>query len=161
MQSKLTHINKEGKISMVNVGKKPVTQRVAKAEGIIFMSKEALDLAKKDKSSKGSIISTATIAGIMAAKQTSNVIPLCHHINLDKVDIDFEFLNNGIKVSSSIFANYKTGAEMEALHAVSIACLTIYDMLKAVDKSMKIDSVKLTYKEGGKSGVYKEDESES
>ena len=153
----LSHVDKNGKINMVDVSPKDVTERIAVASGKISMSKEAFNLVKNNNlNKKGDVISTAKVAGIMAAKKTSELIPLCHPLLIDKVQIDLVLneKNLSIEVSGYVKCSGKTGIEMEALTGVSIALLTIYDMVKAVDKSMIISDVKLIEKKGGKSGHF-------
>lgn len=149
-----THFNEDGRAYMVEVGEKDVTKRVAKAEGTIIMREETLSMIKMGKIKKGDVLSVAQVAGIMAAKKTSEIIPMCHNIFLTGVDIDFEILHNGVKTIASVKTEGKTGVEMEALTAVSTCLLTIYDMCKAVDKDMEMIDIKLLEKKGGKSGVY-------
>jgi cyclic pyranopterin phosphate synthase len=153
----LTHIDKNGNINMVDVGKKEPTKRTAIAHGRISMSKEAFQAILTGGVSKGNVLATAKIAGIMAAKNTSSVIPLCHPLQIENVKIDFHpnEENHSIKAESSVTVSGKTGVEMEAIHAVSIALITIYDMAKAIDKSMVISEIQLMEKTGGKSGHYK------
>lgn len=149
-----THFNDKGRAYMVEVGEKEITKRVAKAEGTILLSDRILSMIKEGKMKKGDVLSVAQVAGIMAAKKTSEIIPMCHNIFLTGVDIDFEILHNGVKVMAVVKTEGKTGVEMEALTAVTTSLLTIYDMCKAVDKEMEIVDVKLLEKKGGKSGEY-------
>ena len=149
----LTHLDHNGQVNMVSVEDKSSTKRYAIAEGKILVKPDVLALLKEG-APKGNVIATAKIAGIMGAKKTSELIPLCHNLNLDKVSVDVEELTDGLHVTSYASCEGKTGVEMEALTAVSIALLTIYDMLKAADKSMTIEYVRLTEKDGGKSGKY-------
>lgn len=149
-----SHFNEKGRAHMVEVGEKDITKRMARAEGKILMSEKTLRMVKEGSMKKGDVLSVAQIAGIMAAKNTSNLIPMCHNIFLSGVDIDFEFLNNGIKIIVDVKTDGKTGVEMEALTAVSTGLLTIYDMCKAVEKDMKITDIRLLEKKGGKSGQY-------
>ena len=155
--AKLTHIGASGEAHMVDVGEKVETTRVAVAEGFVKMKPETLDLIREGNAKKGDVIGTARLAGIMAAKQTSNLIPLCHPLLLTKilVDITEDDTLPGLRVQATVKLSGKTGVEMEALTAVSIACLTIYDMAKAADKGMEIGSIRLLEKTGGKSGHYK------
>lgn len=139
---------------MVEVGDKEVTKRIATASGKIIMKKETLDRIKEGQIKKGDVLSVSEIAGIMGAKQTSNLIPMCHNIFLSGANIDFNFIEDGVQVQATVKTEGKTGVEMEALTAVSIACLTIYDMCKAIDKDMIINDIKLIKKSGGKSGDY-------
>jgi cyclic pyranopterin phosphate synthase len=154
---RLTHIARSGEASMVDVGAKPVTERVAVAEGAVVMAKETLDLILAGDSKKGDVIGTARIAGIMAAKKTSDLIPLCHPLGLDKVTLDIEADADlpGLRVRATAKVSGKTGVEMEALTAVSVACLTVYDMAKAVDRGMAITGIRLIEKRGGRSGAWK------
>ena len=155
--AKLTHIGASGEAHMVDVGEKAETTRVAVAEGFVKMKPETLDLIREGNAKKGDVIGTARLAGIMAAKQTSNLIPLCHPLLLTKilVDITEDDTLPGLRVQATVKLSGKTGVEMEALTAVSVACLTIYDMAKAADKGMEISSIRLLEKTGGKSGHYK------
>ena len=155
--AKLTHIGASGEAHMVDVGEKAETTRVAVAEGFVKMKPETLALIREGNAKKGDVIGTARLAGIMAAKQTSNLIPLCHPLLLTKilVDITEDDTLPGLRVEATVKLSGKTGVEMEALTAVSIACLTIYDMAKAADKGMEIGSIRLLEKTGGKSGPYK------
>lgn len=155
--AKLTHIGASGEAHMVDVGEKAETTRVAVAEGFVRMKPETLDLIREGNAKKGDVIGTARLAGIMAAKQTSNLIPLCHPLLLTKilVDITEDDALPGLRVQATVKLSGKTGVEMEALTAVSVACLTIYDMAKAADKGMEIGSIRLLEKTGGKSGHYK------
>ena len=150
--SKLTHIDGDGAAHMVDVGDKADTVREARAEGRIAMKLEVLEAIKANAMKKGDVLATARIAGIMAAKKTSDLIPLCHPLALTKVAVDFTFLDDGIKVSSMARLTGKTGVEMEALTACSVALLTIYDMSKAMQKDMVIGDIRLLSKSGGKSG---------
>jgi len=153
----LSHVDENGKINMVDVSPKDVTERIAVAYGKITMSKEAFNLVENNNfNKKGDVVTTAKIAGIMAAKKTSELIPLCHPLLIDKVQIDIELDedNYSVEVTGYVKCAGKTGIEMEALTGVSIALLTIYDMVKAVDKSMVISDIKLLEKKGGKSGHY-------
>ena len=142
---------------MVDVSDKAVTLRVAVADGFVAMTAETLALARDGRAKKGDVLATARIAGIMAAKRTAELIPLCHPLQITKATVDFRFSDDpvGIAVSAEVKVGGQTGVEMEALTAVSVACLTIYDMLKAVEKDMVIGSIRLVEKTGGKSGRYK------
>lgn len=139
---------------MVDISDKVETVRVAKAQAFIHLSDKTLNLINDQKVPKGDIFSTSRIAGILAAKKTSELIPLTHPIPINQVNLDFEVKNNGILILSQVRTSFKTGVEMEALVAVNIAALTIYDMIKAVEKGAVIEDVKLLYKSGGKSGTY-------
>ena len=150
--SKLSHIDSDGAAHMVDISDKTASVREARAEGKITMALETLEAIKTNAMSKGDVLATARIAGIMAAKKTSDLIPLCHPLMLSKVAIDFEFLEDGIVTKSRVRLTDKTGVEMEALTACSIALLTIYDMSKAMQKDMTIGNIRLLSKSGGKSG---------
>jgi cyclic pyranopterin phosphate synthase len=154
MNSRLTHLDETGAAHMVDIGGKVETERVAIAEGSVRMRAETLDLIKSGNAAKGDVIGTARIAGIMAAKKTHELIPLCHPLLLNKISVDIESDEAlpGLHVVATVKLTGKTGVEMEALTAVSVACLTIYDMAKAVDKSMIIQDIRLLHKSGGKSG---------
>lgn len=145
---------------MVDVGDKAETVRIARAEGLVLMAAETLDLIEKGGAKKGDVIAVARIAGIMAAKKTSELIPLCHPLMLEKVSVDIsaEPALPGLRVTATARVSGKTGIEMEALTAVSVACLTIYDMAKAVDRSMEISGIRLLTKSGGRSGDWSADE---
>lgn len=155
MTGKLTHIDADGRARMVDVSRKPDTKRVARATGRVVMSAEALDLARS-KGGKGDVRATAEIAGVMAAKRTSDLIPMCHPLALSnaKVRVDETADGSGLSVVAEVATTGPTGVEMEALTAVSVACLTIYDMLKAVDRTMRIEDVRLLAKSGGASGDF-------
>lgn len=164
-EQKLTHINAKGEAHMVDVSPKDETKRTAVAEGFIFMKPETLALIESGKAKKGDVLAAARIAGIMAAKKTSDLIPLCHPLMLTKVEVTCApFKDNqapepfgghcGIRVETTCSLVGKTGVEMEALTAASVACLTIYDMCKAVDRGMEIGPIRLLHKEGGKSGTW-------
>ena len=152
---KLSHINDKGEANMVDINNKKESKRKATATGTIILSKKAINEIKKEKIPKGNVLNTARIAGIMAAKKTSDLIPLCHPIPVEAIKIDFDIEDNNINVLAIVSTSSKTGVEMEALMAVNIACLTIYDMIKSIDKHAKINSVKLISKSGGKSGDWK------
>ena len=142
----LTHTDPEGKARMVDVGYKDVQRREAKASGFITLSEETIDLIRKNLIKKGDVLAVAELAGVQAAKQTSALIPLAHNIVLDKVGVVASIENNGIRATSEVYCTGKTGVEMEALTAVSLALLTIYDMCKAVDKDMVIGPIRLIEK---------------
>lgn len=156
-EMKLTHLDEKGMPKMVDVSEKSKTVRIASAHAKVTMSKPAFDLAVSTGGKKGDVFGTAKIAGIMAAKNTSSLIPLCHPLNIENCDINFEpnEEENSVIIESTVKISGKTGVEMEGLTACSIAALTIYDMLKAVDKSIEISEIYLIRKEGGKSGLYK------
>lgn len=152
--SELTHTDDDGRARMVDVGDKAETHRVARAEGTLTMSEAALSAIENNALAKGDAISTARIAGIMAAKKTSELIPLCHNIPLTEVGVDIEIEKSlpGLRVRSWAASRGRTGVEMEALTAATIALLTLYDMAKSIDRGMEIQAVRLTAKSGGKSG---------
>lgn len=150
--SELTHVNKNGEANMVDVSDKDTTTRIAKATAKILMKAETLKKIKDNDFKKGDVLAVARIAGIMAAKQTHHLIPMCHSLNLSKISVDFEFIENSIQITTLAKLNAQTGVEMEALTAASIAALTIYDMCKAVDRFMQITDIQLLEKQGGKSG---------
>ena len=153
-KSKLTHVDSRGRVKMVDVGGKPVTAREAIARGSITMSAEALALIRTGGVKKGDPLQAARLAGIMAAKQTAALIPLCHPLPIAGVDVDLTPTARGYDIEARVRTSAQTGVEMEALTAVSVAALTVYDMLKAVDKSMVIGDIRLIRKTGGKSGEY-------
>ncbi len=152
----LSHIDECGRARMVDVGDKPETRREAVARGWVVMKPETLLLIQQGGLPKGDVLSTARLAGIMAAKRTSDLIPLCHPLPLDSVAVDCrpDEGSNAVEVTATVHVTARTGAEMEALTAVSVAALTIYDMCKAVDRSMHIESVRLLRKSGGRSGTW-------
>ena len=151
----LTHLNADGGAHMVDVSAKADTAREAVAEGRISMSAEALAAIRAGNMKKGDVLGTARIAGILAAKKTSDLIPLCHPLMLSKISVDFEYEATSIRVEARVRLNGPTGVEMEALTAVSVTLLTLYDMAKALDKSMMISDIRLLSKTGGKSGDYR------
>jgi len=153
---KLSHFDDRGQAHMVDVSAKPVTDRVAVAEGMVRMSAETLALITEGRAKKGDVLSVARLAGIMAAKKTSDLIPLCHPLPVTKVAVELtpDPTLPGIRIEATVKTSGQTGVEMEALTAVSVAALTVYDMVKAVEKSMAIDGIRLTLKDGGKSGRY-------
>jgi cyclic pyranopterin phosphate synthase len=155
--NKPTHLDETGRARMVDVGDKASTTRTAAAQGAVRMSAEALAQARAGDAKKGDVRAVAEIAGVMAAKRTSDLIPLCHPLPLSLVDVKIEFDDNlpGLRATARVRTDGKTGVEMEALTAVSVACLTIYDMLKAVDRDMRIENVRLVEKTGGASGDYR------
>ena len=160
MSDKLTHVNAKGEAHMVDVGGKHETDRIAIAHGSIKMARHTLEAIENGNAPKGDVLATARIAGIMGAKKTSELIPLCHPLMLTKIAVDIIADHDlpGYQVTATVGLNGKTGVEMEALTAVSITCLTIYDMAKALDKSMVISNVCLLEKRGGKSGTWKREE---
>ena len=153
--TRLTHVDSKGRIRMVDVGDKAITDREAVARGSIAMSKTARKLIHSGDNTKGDPIQAARLAGIMAAKKTSELIPLCHPLNLSHVSVDLTPTKRGYDIEARVRISGKTGVEMEALTAVAVAALTLYDMVKAVDKSMVIGDIELVEKKGGRSGHYK------
>ena len=153
--SKLTHLDSQGQARMVDVGGKPETARSATATGRIRMSPEALAAVRDGSGPKGDVLAAARIAGIMAANKTGELIPLCHPLSLDAVQVDFAFEADGVRATSRASLRGRTGVEMEAMTATSVALLTIYDMAKALDKGMTIEGVRLLEKTGGKSGTWR------
>ena len=154
MTGGLSHVDASGAASLVDVGDKAETVRLARAEGLVMMAAETLDLIRASAMKKGDVVAIARIAGIMGAKKTHELIPLCHPLMLEKVGIEIEFepALPGLRVTATARVSGKTGIEMEALTAVSVACLTIYDMAKAVDRGMTISGIRLLEKSGGRSG---------
>lgn len=152
----LSHFDKDGQAHMVDVSDKDVTDRIAVAEGRVVMLPETLDYVLKGTAKKGDVLGIARIAGIMAAKKTSDLIPLCHPLPITKVTLDLEpdEALPGVRIRATVKTSGQTGVEMEALTAVSAAALTVYDMLKAVEKSMQIEGIRVVLKDGGKSGKY-------
>lgn len=158
--AELTHLDASGAANMVDVSDKPATTRIARAEGVVVMRPETLALIRTGDAKKGDVIGTARLAGIMAAKRTHELIPLCHPLLLTKVRVECEAEEGlpGLRVTAEARVTGQTGVEMEALTAVSVACLTIYDMVKAADRSMRIEGIRLLAKEGGRSGAWSADE---
>ena len=150
----LTHTDKEGRAKMVDVGDKPVTTRTATASGFVRMSAATLEAIRAHRTPKGDPLEVARIAGIMAAKHTSELIPLCHNLPLTQADVRLDLKSDGIAITATARTDGKTGVEMEALTAASAAALTLYDMCKAIDKSMVITDIRLESKTGGRSGDY-------
>jgi cyclic pyranopterin phosphate synthase len=157
--TKLTHIDDSGAAAMVDVSEKAVTSRTAVAEGRIVMLPETLALIREGNARKGDVLGVARIAGIMATKRTHELIPLCHPLMVSKVAVDLEPDDAlpGIRVTATVKVAGQTGVEMEALTAVSVACLTVYDMVKAADRGMRIEGIRLLAKDGGKSGSFRAD----
>lgn len=155
--TKLTHLDANGAAAMVDVSDKDITQRVAVAEGVVIMAPATLALIHSGNAKKGDVLGTARIAGIMAAKKTHELIPLCHPLLLSKIAVDLTLDERlpGVRVRATAKLSGQTGVEMEALTAVSVACLTIYDMVKAADRGMRIEAIRLLEKSGGKSGDYR------
>ena len=158
MDKKFSHLDNKGNARIVDISKKKKSSRYARAKATVWLSKKILTMVKKDKLNKGDVINVARIAGIMGAKHTSSLIPLCHNINLDSSDISFSFLEEELEIVSTVKSEEKTGVEMEALTAVSVSALTIYDMVKGVDKSVYIKDISLLEKKGGKTGDYNKKE---
>jgi len=154
MTKHLSHIDKSGNVHMVDVGGKPVTDRMAIAKGEVIMQPDTLAMIQQGKSSKGDVLSAARIAGVMAAKRTAELIPLCHPLPINQILIEITTDQNlgGVEVIATVRTNAKSGVEMEALTAVSVAALTVYDMIKAVDKTMRINNIRVVEKHGGQSG---------
>ena len=152
--SKLTHLDEHGRASMVDVGAKPDTERIAVARGEVQMKKETFDLIRAGQIKKGDVLTVAQIAGISASKRTSDLIPLCHPLPLSKIDVDLALDESlpGVIITATVKVTGKTGVEMEALTAVAIAALTVYDMAKAAEKTMRIQNIRLIEKHGGQSG---------
>jgi cyclic pyranopterin phosphate synthase len=155
--AKLSHIGPSGEAHMVDVSAKPATERVATAEGRVVMTASTLDLVLAGNAKKGDVLGAARIAGIMAAKKTHELIPLCHPLPVSKIAVDIapDLKLPGLTVQATVKVTGQTGVEMEALTAVSVACLTIYDMVKAVERGMRIEGIRLIEKRGGKSGTYR------
>ncbi|AJC12602.1 molybdenum cofactor biosynthesis protein MoaC [Berryella intestinalis] len=168
-EQQLTHIDDKGDVRMVDVSEKADTQRVAVAEGFISMRRETLDLIVEGRAAKGDVLACARVAGIMAAKQTSSLIPMCHPLNITKAKVECTPVGpgarddgrTGIHVLATTGVTGKTGIEMEALTAAGVACLTVYDMCKAVDRGMEIGEIRLLRKEGGKTGLWERDPEKS
>ena len=157
MNKSLTHINDRGEMNIVDISNKVETKREALAEGYINLNKEILEKIKNEKIQKGDIFAAARFSAINGAKKTSELIPLCHHLSLNKITIDFEICESisSIKIIAFCKSHSKTGVEMEALTSVSVGLLTLYDMLKALDPFLKIDNIRLLEKKGGKNGILK------
>ncbi len=162
MNSELTHFNEDGRACMVDVSEKNITERVAVAEGRVHMQPATLNRIKEGQIKKGDVLAVAQVAGIMGAKKTFDIIPMCHPLLLTKVDIRFSINDepapetglSSIDITATVKVTGQTGVEMEALTAVSVTALTIYDMCKAIDREMKFDNIQLAHKSGGKSGVF-------
>jgi len=163
MSVRLTHLSNEGEAEMVDVTEKSVTTRIARASGAVVMAAATLDMILAGNAKKGDVIATARIAGIMAAKKTHDLIPLCHPLALTKIAVDLEpdATLPGLRVTAVAKLDGRTGVEMEALTAVSVACLTTYDMAKAVDRGMRITDIRLEEKSGGRSGEWRRPDDES
>ncbi len=154
----LSHVGPDGSARMVDVGGKDVTRREALAAGSIRISREAMRLIREGKAAKGNVVETARIAGVLGAKRTSELVPLCHPLPIDYADVRITATESGFDIEAEVRTTGKTGVEMEALTAVSVAALTIYDMAKAADKTMVIGDIRLLRKAGGRSGVYERNE---
>lgn len=153
----LSHVDGAGRARMVDVGDKPVTARRAVAEGRVLMSADAFDQVRASAVAKGDVLAVAEIAGVMAAKRAGELIPLCHPLALDQVQVELELVDDwpGVRVTATVAATARTGVEMEALTAVGVACLTVYDMVKAVDRNMRITAIRLLEKSGGARGDWR------
>jgi cyclic pyranopterin monophosphate synthase len=159
-RKKLTHLGGRGEARMVDVSAKPTTEREAVAKGCVLMQRATLDIVRKGDAKKGDVLGTARIAGIMAAKRTHDLIPLCHPLAISQIEVDLtpDAKLPGIEVRARVKVAGKTGVEMEALTAVAVACLTVYDMVKAVDRGMRIEGIRLIEKTGGRGGHYRAEE---
>jgi cyclic pyranopterin monophosphate synthase len=157
-QSQLSHLDEEGRIRMVDVSAKAVTTRIAEASGFVRMSSTTLAAISERRTPKGDPLETARLAGIMAAKRTSELIPLCHSLALSHADVQITLVEDGARIWATASTSAQTGVEMEALTAVSVAALTLYDMCKAIDREMVIDKIRLERKSGGRSGEWQRDE---
>ncbi len=161
MPNPLSHFDDQGASRMVDVGGKPITQRTARASSTIHMSAQTLALVRDKKLAKGDVLEVARLAGIMAAKRTGELIPLCHPLPLDAVTVDFSFPDaTSVRIEATVQCTARTGVEMEALTAASIAALTFYDMCKSADRGMTIDGLRLEEKSGGRSGAWRREEKE-
>ena len=158
MDEKFSHLDNKGNARIVDISKKKKSSRYARAKATVCLSKKLLTMIKNDKLKKGNVINVARIAGVMGAKQTSSLIPLCHNINLDSSEISFRFLEEELEIVSTVKSEEKTGVEMEAIMGVNAALITIYDLSKIVNPNLKIDNIRLLIKEGGKSGLWKNPE---
>lgn len=158
MSKELTHVDKRGKVRMVDVGAKPETERLAVAAGEVLMRPETMRLIAQGELAKGDVLNTARLAGVMAAKHTAELIPLCHPLPLTHIDVDLALdeASNRVKIKATVRNRGRTGVEMEALTAVSVAALAVYDMAKAVERTMRIENVRLVEKRGGQRGDYVE-----
>ncbi|PDH51404.1 MAG: cyclic pyranopterin monophosphate synthase MoaC [alpha proteobacterium MED-G09] len=158
MMKKPSHLNQKGEAHMVDISQKEETKRKAKAEGFVKVKKSTIETIKKGNLDKGDLFGSARIAGIMAAKKTSDLIPLCHILSISSINIDITIIRNNIHISCEVINKGQTGVEMEALTAVSVSCLTIYDMIKGIDREAIISEIKLINKSGGKSGEWSRNE---
>lgn len=153
--TRLTHFDEEGRAAMVDVGDKPVTSRTATAKGAVIMAPDTLRLIEEGRADKGDVLAVARLAGIMAAKRTADLVPLCHPLMLTRVAVDLTTAPpDRVEIEATVRVSGQTGVEMEALTAVSVAALTVYDMVKAVDRAMQITDIRVTHKAGGKSGEF-------
>lgn len=152
---RLTHFDRAGRARMVDVGQKGETERVAKASGRVHMARETVDLIRQGRAAKGDVLAVAQVAAVMGAKRTPDLIPMCHPLLLTGIHVEFEVLDDEVRIGATVTTRGPTGVEMEALTAVAAAALTIYDMLKAVDRAMSIDEVQLELKVGGRSGLWR------
>src|SRR5262245_58356568 len=157
-KEQLSHLDAEGRIKMVDVGSKPVTARTAEASGYVKMRSETVAAIREHRTPKGDPLEAGRLAGIMGAKRTSELIPLCHPLPLSHIDVQIFIQDDGVEIKAKASTNAQTGVEMEALTAVSVAALTIYDMCKAIDRNLKITGIQLTYKSGGRSGEWRREE---
>ncbi len=153
-QPSLTHFDSAGRARMVDVGRKEETERVAVASGRVVMRPETVELIRQGRAAKGDVLAVAQVAAVMGAKRTSDLVPMCHPLMLTRIDVSFDVRDADVGIKAEVATRGRTGVEMEALTAVATAALTIYDMLKAVDRGMVIDGVQLEHKEGGRSGVW-------
>jgi len=158
MAKDFSHLDAEGRIKMVDVGSKPVTARTAEASGYVKMRSETVAAIREHRTPKGDPLEAGRLAGIMGAKRTSELIPLCHPLPLSHIDVQIFIQDDGVEIKAKASTNAQTGVEMEALTAVSVAALTIYDMCKAIDRDLKITGIQLTYKSGGRSGEWRREE---
>lgn len=152
--AELTHFDETGAAHMVDVSDKDVTARVATAKGRVVMAKATREMIEEGRAKKGDVLSVARLAGIMGAKKTPDLIPLCHPLAITKVTVDLRYVDDGVEIEATVKTTGQTGVEMEALTAVNVAALTVYDMVKAVDKTMQITDVRVVLKDGGKSGRF-------
>ena len=155
--SGFTHFDQAGNAAMVDVSDKPVTARTATARAHVTMQPETLAMIRAGSAKKGDVLGVARLAGIMAAKRTADLIPLCHPLPITAVTVDLEAAGTGVEIAATVRTTGQTGVEMEALTAASVAALTVYDMCKAVDRSMRIEALRVTHKDGGKSGAFSQD----
>jgi len=157
----LTHFDDSGRAHMVDVGSKDETERVATASGQVVMRQETLALIREGRAAKGDVLAVAQVAAIMGAKKTPDLIPMCHPLLLTRIEVDFQLLESAVAILATVSPRGRTGVEMEALTAVATAALTIYDMLKAVDRGMSITEIQVEHKEGGRSGIWDRQEQAS